>query len=235
MNTQKRTWLAFMFICLYSAGHAQAVGIGTTTPSSSAILDIASADKGLRLPRINDTTMVTNPTEGLFIYNLKTGSPNYYDGSRWQNFNTVVTLNPYDSITYTIATAGSIGYNTTPKDVISLSHSGNFSGSSPNMNTVYFAKLFDINSVPFKKAMATGYVNSTIEFKIYTRGSGSPNPYFSVKLTNWNVTGESFVSSSLDGKLAENYTLSGSVIGFKDWTNNISFGYNQATNTIVVY
>ncbi|GAB4279547.1 MAG: hypothetical protein Kow0068_03570 [Marinilabiliales bacterium] len=67
------------------------IGIGTTTPNSSAMLDITSTDKGLLIPRVtlNDASTaapVTSPAEGLLIYNYNGTEPHgfwYWDGTQW--------------------------------------------------------------------------------------------------------------------------------------------------------
>ena len=75
------------------------VGIGTTTPDPSAILDITSTDKGVLVPRVslNDVTDISvatgtipNPTDGLLVWNTNastiggTGIGFYYFlGTRW--------------------------------------------------------------------------------------------------------------------------------------------------------
>ncbi|MBU0763939.1 MAG: hypothetical protein KJ607_03790, partial [Bacteroidetes bacterium] len=69
----------------------QNVGIGTTTPDSSSILDLTSADKGFLIPRVtlNDAgtpSPVSNPATGLLIYNLDGTEPHgfwYWDGAQW--------------------------------------------------------------------------------------------------------------------------------------------------------
>lgn len=50
---------------------AQNVGIGTTTPQASAVLDLSSTTKGLLVPRMNSTQMnsIATPANGLMIYN----------------------------------------------------------------------------------------------------------------------------------------------------------------------
>jgi hypothetical protein len=50
------------------------VGIGTTLPDSSAVLDLYSTDRGFLLPRltIEQRDMISNPAIGLMIYNLST-------------------------------------------------------------------------------------------------------------------------------------------------------------------
>ncbi len=50
---------------LFTSGFAQ-VGIGTTTPHASAILDITSTNKGLLLPRVNLTGTNDNTTIASF-------------------------------------------------------------------------------------------------------------------------------------------------------------------------
>lgn len=58
------------------------VGIGTTTPDNSAILDITSTNKGLLIPRVeltnvaNITTPILNPIKGLMVWNTR----NVYTG-----------------------------------------------------------------------------------------------------------------------------------------------------------
>jgi hypothetical protein len=61
------------------------VGIGTTTPDPSSMLDIKSNTKGILIPR-TDTTMVNNaqaPVAGLIIYQLSDNKFYYYNGTKW--------------------------------------------------------------------------------------------------------------------------------------------------------
>lgn len=44
------------------------VGINTTAPDASSVLDIASTSKGVLLPRITNLSSVTNPATGLVIF-----------------------------------------------------------------------------------------------------------------------------------------------------------------------
>jgi len=74
------------------------VGIGTSSPSSSAQLEVNSSSKGFLPPRIaltsvTDNSTVASPVAGLLIYNTATAgtSPNnvtpgfyYHNGSNWQ-------------------------------------------------------------------------------------------------------------------------------------------------------
>jgi hypothetical protein len=74
-----------LFIAIQKMSMAQSIGIGTTTPDSSAMLDISSNNKGLLLPRIKDTSSIKSPAKGLLIYSNNDNTLLYYDGSQWQN------------------------------------------------------------------------------------------------------------------------------------------------------
>ena len=62
----------FIFIIIVMTGNAcvaQNVGIGTTTPDNSAILDIKSSTKGLLIPRMSSAAVaaIPNPAKGLLV------------------------------------------------------------------------------------------------------------------------------------------------------------------------
>src|SRR6185295_19051568 len=63
--------LLFLVISLFSitAIYSQNVGIGTTTPDNSAILEIKSGTKGLLIPRMSTAAIaaIVNPAKGLLV------------------------------------------------------------------------------------------------------------------------------------------------------------------------
>ena len=61
------------------------IGIGTSQPNASALLEVNSASKGFLPPRMTTSQRdaISNPPEGLMIYNMSTHKMNYYDGSKW--------------------------------------------------------------------------------------------------------------------------------------------------------
>ena len=63
----------------------QNVGIGTTTPDSSAKLDIQSTSQGALIPRMTtaERDAIGNPATGLMIYNLTDSCVNFYNGDAW--------------------------------------------------------------------------------------------------------------------------------------------------------
>lgn len=73
MNNFK-IYIKILFLTLSVNSIAQ-IGIGTSSPDASAILDLSSTTKGLLLPRMTtlQQTNLVNPAIGLMIYNTSTG------------------------------------------------------------------------------------------------------------------------------------------------------------------
>jgi len=65
---------------------AQNVGIGTSTPSSSAMLDVSSTTKGTLITRMNSSQRkaITNPELGLLVYDTDKKTVYMFDGSEWR-------------------------------------------------------------------------------------------------------------------------------------------------------
>ncbi len=62
------------------------VGIGTASPSSSAILDLVSTSKGLLIPRMTSVQMqeIDNPAEGLMVFDTEEGALCTYMAGKWR-------------------------------------------------------------------------------------------------------------------------------------------------------
>lgn len=67
---KKTAYLIILLCCSYYYSAAQ-VGIGTTNPDASSILDVVSTDKGVLIPRLTTVQInaIVNPANGLMIYN----------------------------------------------------------------------------------------------------------------------------------------------------------------------
>jgi hypothetical protein len=63
-----------VFLAFTLASMAQNVGIGTTTPAASALLDVSSTTKGILPPRMTTTQRdaIASPAAGLIIFNTTT-------------------------------------------------------------------------------------------------------------------------------------------------------------------
>lgn len=74
----------FAIITLESSGQNN-VGIGTTTPDPSALLDLTANDKGFVAPRMTATERIAivNPTRGLLVYDSTINCYYYFNGTIW--------------------------------------------------------------------------------------------------------------------------------------------------------
>lgn len=65
------------------------VGIGTTTPDASAVLDITSTTKGLLIPRMTtaERTVIASPAKGLMVFDNNTNTYWFYNGTLWVEMN----------------------------------------------------------------------------------------------------------------------------------------------------
>src|SRR5688572_7557221 len=83
----------FLFCAIFlfgSIANAQ-VGIGTTTPNSSAKLEIVSTTQGVLFPRMTSAQReaIQNPAQGLFVFQTDgTQGLYYFDGRNWRNLTT---------------------------------------------------------------------------------------------------------------------------------------------------
>lgn len=96
--------LLFSITLLLSATIYSQVGIGTSSPNSSAMLDIVASDKGLLIPRValtnaTDQVTVPSPAVGLLVYNTGASTLTYkgfvfWNGTEWRSINNTSTVNP---------------------------------------------------------------------------------------------------------------------------------------------
>jgi len=237
-----------ILILLYASSFAQNVGIGTTNPNSSAILEVASNNKGILLPRVTDTAVIAAPAEGLLMYNQASKAPNYFDGTKWNNVadarNNFVPL--HGNITYTItgtttvsglavdnAALAAIDYSNASILPVSSGGGGGGVGIPRGMDSIVIYKEFDGNSIVFKRAHLAGINIQTIEIQHFLPAAGTP--FYSVKLSNVRVGEQAYFISEKTGKLTERYSLMPITIGYKDWLTNKSFSYNVSARTFGSY
>lgn len=86
----KKNALLIILALSYYYNYSQ-IGIGTTHPHSSTVLDIESTDKGILIPRVSRSD-ITNPANGLLIYEINDNAFEYNSGTPsapiWTKINT---------------------------------------------------------------------------------------------------------------------------------------------------
>ncbi len=136
----KRTICGLILLATLTIVNAQNnVGIGTTSPDVSSILDLSSTNKGFLAPRMTQAQRlaIASPAPGLLVYDLTDGCYYYYNGA-WNSLCQTPGLTPCPT-----ATGGNIGMFTSPTDIC---NSVLFqSGSNVGLNTTTPSVSFEIN------------------------------------------------------------------------------------------
>ena len=126
-----------LIFAVINALNAQ-VGIGTSTPHASAILELKSTVKGLLPPRLTTTerNAISTPSNGLLIYNTNESRLNVYSSNAWQAIPhsttgaagiTLGTESGFTGQNYTALAIGQgAGYSNQASGAISI---GNYAGS----------------------------------------------------------------------------------------------------------
>ena len=176
------------------------VGIGTTTPAASALLDITSTNKGILIPRMTaaQKTAIASPSAGLMIF--QTDAPigfYYYTGSNWLNISNLGTSSryiPYSTNTAFFAggqslsgAAGGVYVDLTNSDlVIDVP-----SGFTSNRVVIKWDTWGDVNT--------TNTAHGSFRLRIAQSGT-SNNTYNSVTMGGWST------SSATTGNLVMRFT-----------------------------
>ncbi|GEN69402.1 hypothetical protein [Chryseobacterium rhizosphaerae] len=122
-----------------------AVGIGTSAPDISAIVDITATNKGILIPRValtsaTDQVTIASPATGLMVFNTGTAALTfkgfvYWNGTEWRSLNNTSTINPTitglncsNAIAFPVTFTSGTPYTGT----ITVPYSGGNGGSYPS-------------------------------------------------------------------------------------------------------
>ncbi|WP_185286029.1 tail fiber domain-containing protein [Chryseobacterium indologenes] len=192
----KKCTQLLVFLFFETALQAQ-VGINTTTPDPSSVLDVSGFDKGILIPRIAltgslDTTTIPSRTNSLLIYNTKDINdvyPGYYYWSaaagRWTKV--------LDDLTPIVMTGWSLTGNS------GMVNGVNFIGTSDNVDVIFKRNnivsgvlnttntIFGVNSLT---ANTTGLNNTAVGVNnLISNTIGSMNTAIGAEVLSSNKTG----------------------------------------------
>lgn len=185
------------------------VGIGTTKPDQSAVLDISSSTKGLLMPRMSlqQRGAIQNPAQGLVIYQTDFLSGFYfYDGTEWK------------AMTSQNSVAGIDG------DWTLIGNSGTVPGTNFIGNTDYTALMFKTGNEP------SGYIDPNVSRKTFIgfragfsniAGAGGDNTAIGYQALQSTTTGAYNMAIG-------SYSLLSNVGG----SNNVGLGVQTLQNNI---
>ncbi|SOE23090.1 hypothetical protein SAMN06298216_3480 [Spirosomataceae bacterium TFI 002] len=128
------------------------VGIGTTQPDQSAILDLSSKSKGLLLPRmtLTERANILSPAQGLMVFQTNMLSGLYvYNSNKWSlvsGSNAGANLEANDATTW--GTAGNSGLNS----------SEHFIGTTDTTSIQFKVNNFASGTIDYRRGMSSfGY------------------------------------------------------------------------------
>lgn len=84
-----KVYILFILSIISNNNLFSQVGIGTTSPNASSILDITSTSKGILIPRMTSSQResISSPANGLMVYQTDgTSGYWYYNGSLWTTY-----------------------------------------------------------------------------------------------------------------------------------------------------
>jgi hypothetical protein len=117
-------------VAFYTMFSYAQVGIGTTNPHTSSILDLTSTTQGFLVPRLTTTQrdVIASPANGLMIYNTTINCFQYYKSSAWHSLcDAAISSINCAGVT---ASAGAIGV--TYSGNATIPYSGGNGGSYPS-------------------------------------------------------------------------------------------------------
>ena len=90
MSLKKHTLMKYfiyylLLIATFSVSAQVSINTNGAAPDDSSMLDVQSTDKGILIPRMDETAMnnIATPATGLMIYNTTDNVFYYYDGATW--------------------------------------------------------------------------------------------------------------------------------------------------------
>ncbi len=231
----KKIFTLSLIIFNFFIAYAQNVGIGTTTPNASAILDVQSNNKGMLVPRIaltaaNTALPVTSPADALLIYNTATAgtgnnavSPGFYYWSsvtgRW---NAISSANGNNSVGF-----GSWGdcsmNNISDYNPIGASDglSGDFFGQSTSISGNFAIAGAPLDSIGANAKQGSAYIfyfngSNWVQLQKLTASDGAANDYFGYSVS---ISGNYAIVSAFLDDIGGNADQGSAYIFFYNGTN----------------
>lgn len=246
-------------LLLFAMGFTYAqVGIGTTAPNASSMLDITSTNSGLLIPRValtsaSDVTTIASPVTSLLVYNSGF-SPNgyyYWNGSLWVQLATVNNTNW--SLTGNSGTSSATNFLGTTDDVdivfkrnnTRAGFIGNPNTASGNKNTSFGANSLNASGTGIRNTAigtnvlpgnTTGQLNVSIgDQSMFSNQGGSTNTVIGVGALFSNVSGNENVALGRNALTSANANAN-TALGFATLRqnltgiNNVAIGHQAGYN-----
>ena len=172
------------------------VGIGTTTPAPSSILELKSDDKALLITRVANVNAIVAPVNGMLIYDLSENCIKGYQNGAWTGCG-LVTLPIVSTLTCGSATFSSTNFNqnNSYSGTMTVPYTGGNGASYPQGSAIFATGVTGTLKATLQAGtLATG--NGVLTYSISgtpTSGGTATFPLnFGGSSCNVNVTVSSF-------------------------------------------
>lgn len=203
------------------------IGIGTTNPAPSSILELSSSTKGFLPPRMTNAeyNAINQPAEGLVIYCTDCTKKGLliYNGISWSPL--VYTLPPYNSVLPVISS--------TPTNFLTTDTNIQFSCSVPvfvGANSISYQWFY--NNTPVPGATSTSYVHQNLSNdNTFYCAVTATNTYGSTTVNSNSIVVSNTISNSSPPVVT--YTNGIATVTNGTWVNtNLSFSYQWQKNGV---
>jgi hypothetical protein len=252
-----KSHITTLLLLVIGTTYAQ-VGIGTTSPDASSMLDITSTNSGLLIPRValtstSDVATIVSPATSLLVYNSGF-SPNgyyYWNGTVWVQL--AVGSNTDWSLTGNLGTSSATNFlgTTDDTDIVFKRFNtragfiGNPTVASGNKNTSFGANSLNALGTGIRNTAVganvlpvntTGQLNVAVgDQSLFSNLGGSTNTAIGVGALYSNISGNENIALGRNSLVSANAN-NNTALGFAalrqnaSGTNNVAIGHQAGYN-----
>ncbi|HPH90868.1 MAG TPA: tail fiber domain-containing protein [Ferruginibacter sp.] len=228
--------LLFLSALFCLSANAQNIGIGTNSPSASAMLDITASNKGILVPRLTNAQMVAiaSPANGLLVYNTDSAAFAYHNAAAWIFLKGNTTASSDWSTRGNAGTNAAINFIGTTDNTALSFRVNNLNGGSIDpirLNTFLGREAGNFTQTGFRN-VAMGYLSLT------DNADGQKNTAIGVQSLRFNSGGNDntavgydamFFNSSGTGNAAFGENSLGSL---ENGSGNVAIGLNALFSNV---
>ncbi|WP_055435068.1 hypothetical protein [Lacinutrix algicola] len=216
-----KTLLLAVFVSFSYCSFSQ-VGIGTTSPDPSSVLDISSETQGMLAPRMTTAQKlaIVNPADGLLVYDITESAFYFYNSSNWlimptEKRDNHKLIKSAADLNDELAAGGGSEYLLTPNTLYEINGSVTLA-QSINLNNAYILG-YDTNEDILTKSGGTMFVGNS---------GGS--------IKGLTLTAPGGTIFNLTGTTTENFVFRDAVVANSMSVGSVD-GYGLAFSSIVQY
>ena len=227
------------------------IGIGTTNPNTSSILDVTSSNAGILIPRVallstTDVTTISAPVTSLMVYNTNSVSdvlPGYFywNGTQWLQIATTAMIKNKWDFAGNSGTNSSIHFvGTTDNQDLVFRRNNSLAGRLGVKNTAF--GLNALSAIPANtnwventaigidvlKNNVSGYGNTGVGHGVLTTNNSNNNTAIGRYAMEDNVNGFNNTSAGAYSLQMNTSGTHNTAIGLNALKNNTTGGYNTA-------